>query len=337
MPMRRMRVVSVLSSLLGLLLLSAVAACAPALGVEITNSGDNLRTGWYPDEPSITPQLVSGGTFGQLWSAPVEGQVYAQPLLDDGTLFVATENNKVYGLDPTTGALKWSQPLSLGTPWNPNDIGCGDLTPSVGVTATPVIDPATHIAYLTHKTYESGNSGAANWYMDAVDVATGAEEPGFPVALSGAAQNAPGQSFPATKELQRPGLLLLEGVVYAAFGSHCDIAPWQGWVFGVSTAGAVKARWVADASGNGAGIWQSGAGLTSDAPGNILLSTGNGGAPSTPTPGNTPPENLGESVVRLQVQADGSLEADRLLRSLRRDIARLVGRRLRLRWRHRAT
>jgi iron transport multicopper oxidase len=300
-----MRTVSVLSTLLALLLL---AASPPALGVEVTNSGDNLRTGWYPDEPSITPQLVSGGTFGQLWSAPVEGQVYAQPLLDDGTLFVATEANKVYGLDPTSGALKWSQPLNLGTPWNPSDIGCGDLTPSIGVTATPVIDPATNIAYLTHKTYASGTSGPARWYMDAVDVATGVEEPGFPVQLSGTAQNSLSQTFQPTTELQRPGLLLMNGVVYAAFGSHCDITPWQGWVFGVSTAGAIRARWVADASGNGAGIWQSGAGLTSDAPGNILLSTGNGGAPETPTPGDTPPANLGESIVRLQVQPDGSLK-----------------------------
>jgi hypothetical protein len=145
--------------------------------------------------------------------------------------------------------------------------------------------------------------------MDAVDVSTGVEEAGFPVLLSGTAQNAPSQTFQPTTELQRPGLLLMEGVVYAAFGSDCDISPWQGWVFGVSTAGIVEARWVADESGEGAGIWQSGAGLTSDGPGNILLSTGNGGAPSTPTPGNTPPGNLGESIVRLQVQSNGSLKA----------------------------
>jgi hypothetical protein len=201
-----------------------------------------------------------------------------------------------------------SSTFATSTPWNASDIGCGDLTPTIGVTATPVIDPTTNIAYLTHKTYVSGNSGPARWYMDAVDMATGAEEPGFPVAMSGAAQNAPGQRFEATTELQRPGLLLMEGVVYAAFGSDCDIPPWQGWVFGVSTAGVVKARWVADQTGYGAGIWQSGAGLTSDGPGTILLSTGNGGAPSTPTPGNAPPANLGESVVRLRVQSDGSLQ-----------------------------
>jgi hypothetical protein len=301
--MRRMRAAVVLC------LLWALLACGQALASGITNAGDDLRTGWYPNEPAITPQLVGGGTFGQMWSTPVEGQVYAQPLLDEGTLLVATENNRVYGLSPSTGSLRWAKPLNLGTPWNASDIGCGDLAPTIGVTATPVIDPATNIAYLTHKTYASGSSGPARWYMDAVDVATGAEEPGFPVLMSGAAQNAPAQKFEATTQLQRPGLLLLEGVVYAAFGSDCDIEPWQGWVFGVSTTThAVTARWVADQTGSGAGIWQSGAGLTSDGPGAILLSTGNGGAPSTPTPGNTPPANLGESIVRLQVQSDGTLK-----------------------------
>jgi hypothetical protein len=290
-------------------ILSVLVLAAPVFASGITNSSEDLRTGWYPDEPSITPQLVSGGTFGQMWSANVEGQVYAQPLLSNGTLLVATETNKVYGLDPGTGALKWAKAVSLGTPWNPSDISCGDLTPSIGVTSTPVIDPTTNVAYLVHKTYVSGTSGPARWYMDAIEVATGAEKAGFPVLLSGTAQNAPSKTFQPTTELQRPGLLLMNGVVYAAFGSDCDAPPFQGWVFGVSTSGAVTARWVADATGEGAGIWQSGAGLSSDGSGTLLLSTGNGGAPATPTPGGTPPSNLGESVVRLKVQADGSLKA----------------------------
>ncbi len=294
--------------LLVLLAAFALGSSAQAWGSGITNSGDDLRTGWYPSQGAITPQLVSGGTFGQEWSATVEGQVYAQPLLSNGTLLVATEKNKVYGLDPATGALKWSKPLSLGTPWNPADISCGDLTPSIGVTATPVIDPSTNIAYMTHKTYASGTSGPAKYFMDAVNMSTGAEEPGFPVELAGTAQNAPGRTFTPTTQLQRPGLLLLEGVVYAAFGSHCDTPPWQGWIFGVSTAGKVTARYVDDTTKEGAGIWQSGAGLTSDGPGTILFSTGNGGAPSTLAPGTSPPANLGESVVRVRVQPDGSLK-----------------------------
>ena len=286
-------------------LVAFVVLVAQASASGVTNSGDDLRTGWYPESSALSPGLVGGASFGQLWSTAVSGQVYTQPLLSNGTLLVATESNAVYGLDPASGAVKWSK--GLGTPWNAADIGCGDLAPTVGVTATPVIDPASNTAYLTHKTYVSGSSGAARWYMDALDMATGAERPGFPVLLEGSAQNAPAQSFQATTQLQRPGLLLMEGVVYAAFGSDCDHPPWQGWVFGVSTAGAVKARWVADATGNGAGIWQSGAGLTSDRAGSILLSTGNGGAPSTPSSGFSPPGDLGESLVRLRVQGDGSL------------------------------
>jgi len=294
-----------LSALLALVVL-AVAPIASAS--EPTNSGDNLRDGWYPEQTTLTPQLVSGGTFGQLWSTSVEGQVYAQPLLTNGEVLVATENNRVYALDPATGAPKWSSTLT-GTAWKAADIGCGDLSPNIGVTATPVVDPATNTAYMTHKAYASGSSGTVRYYMDAIDLATGAERAGFPVQLAGTAQNASGQTFNATSELQRPGLLLMNGVVYAAFGSDCDLNTWQGWVFGVSTAGAIKARWVGVPGGNGAGIWQSGAGITSDGPGTLLVSTGNTGAPSTATPGKTPPSSLGESVVRLTVQSDGSLKA----------------------------
>jgi hypothetical protein len=294
---------------LALIVLLCLACASSVRASGVTNGGDDLRDGWYPEQPSLTPQLVSGGTFGKLWSTPVDGQVYAQPLLANGTLLVATENNKVYGLNPATGAMRWAKPLELGVPWRPADIECGDLTPNIGVTATPVIDATTNIAYITHKTYASGTSGPARWYMDAVEMASGTERPGFPVELSGSAQNQPGATFNPTNQLQRPGLLMMNGVVYAAFGSHCDHSPWQGWVFGVSTAGAVKARWVDVPAGHtGAGIWQSGSGLTSDGSGTILLSTGNGGAPTTPIPGNTPPSSLGESIVRLAVQADGSLK-----------------------------
>ncbi len=123
----------------------ALAFAAQAGTEGITNSGDDLRDGWYPEQTSLTPQLVSGGTFGQLWSATVEGQVYAQPLLANGILLVATQSNKVYGLDPATGALRWPAPLNLGVPWNSGDIGCADTTPTMGVTATPVIDPLVSV------------------------------------------------------------------------------------------------------------------------------------------------------------------------------------------------
>jgi hypothetical protein len=294
-------------AVLSIFFLLAFAGQAMASG--ITNAGEDMRTGWYPDEPSITPEALENGSFGKDWEAPVEGQVYAQPLLDGSTLLVATEKNQVYGLDPVTGTQKWH--IGLGTPWNPEEesVGCGDLTPRIGVTSTPVIDPATNVAYMTHKTYVSGTSGPASWYMDAIELATGHEKPGFPVPLSGTAQNG-GQEFEPTLELQRPGLLLLEGVVYAGFGSDCDFNPFKGWVFGVSESeGTVKARWTSQASGSGSGIWQSGAGLVSDGPGTILLVTGNGATPAPGTHGNEPPGNLGESVVRLRVQGNGELQA----------------------------
>jgi Abnormal spindle-like microcephaly-assoc'd, ASPM-SPD-2-Hydin/PQQ-like domain len=285
----------------------ALVGAGAAAGAIATNSSEDLRTGWYPEASSITPQLVGGGTFGQMWSSPVTGQVYAQPLLANGTLLVATEENHIYGFDPSSGAQRWSR--ALGTAWSSSDIECGDLAPKIGVTSTPVVDEATGIAYLTHKTYVSGSSGEARWYMDAVSMSTGAEQPGFPVELSGTAQNDPGQKFSPKTELQRPGLLLLEGVVYAGFGSDCDFTPYQGWVFGVSTAGQVKARWTDETGDAGGGIWQSGSGLASDGAGTILLSTGNGAVPQTPTAGHSPPANLGQSVVRLRVQGDGTLKA----------------------------
>jgi hypothetical protein len=283
-------------------------AASTALASGITNSSEDLRTGWYPNESAITPGLVSGGTFGQEWSANVEGQVYAQPLLDESTLLVATEKNRVYGLNPATGEQKWSKTLG-NTPWNSGEIECGDLAPEVGVTSTPVIDPSTGVAYMTHKGYASGNSGTVKYWMDAIEMSTGNEKPGFPVELAGKAQNDSSLTFQPRAQLQRPGLLLMEGVVYAAFGSDCDKPPYQGWIFGVSESGTVKARWTDETGEGGGGIWQSGAGLASDGPGTILFSTGNGETPLAPTPGDEPPATLGESVVRVRVQPGGELKA----------------------------
>ena len=104
----------------------ALVGTGRAVADGIGNAGSDARTGWYPDEQQISPSVVNGSSFGQLWSATVDGQVYAQPLLStDGTLVVATENDKVYGLDAGTGTQLWKK--DLGTPWNPGDIGCGDI------------------------------------------------------------------------------------------------------------------------------------------------------------------------------------------------------------------
>ncbi len=274
-----------------------------------TGRADDERDGWYDDEPALSPETVGSSQFGQLFSTDVEGQVYAQPLLADGTLLVATEADWLYGIDPATGAIRWEE--ELGTPFDDLVWQCADLVPEVGVTSTPVVDPATGIAYVMAMEVQNGQPG---YYLHAVDVTTGAEEPGFPVEVSGTAANDPEQQFSAYDQIQRPALLLLGGVVYAAFGGHCDQKPYQGWVVGISTAGVETTLWtdVAQGTESGGGIWQSGGGLVSDGPGRILLASGNGpvgASPSGTIPGDDPPATLSESVVRLDVEADGSLQA----------------------------
>jgi outer membrane protein assembly factor BamB len=129
------------------LLVLVAAACQP--DVNMINA-DPLGTGAYPDESPLAPSNLTPTGFGQLFASTLDGQVYAQPLVNNGTLLAVTEHNSAYGLDPVTGATKWH--TNYGTPWNPADLSCGDLVPEVGITGTPVIDPKTHHAYFTSKT-----------------------------------------------------------------------------------------------------------------------------------------------------------------------------------------
>ena len=203
-----------------------------------TRGADNYRSGWYPDQTSLSPGLVSGGTFGQLFKTPVNGEVYGQPLVDDGQLLVNTENNYAYGLDPVTGAILWTR--QFGAPVLASTIGCGDLTPNLGITSTPVVDQATDVEYLVDNEYVSGTSGPTAYYVHALDLAdNGSEEPDFPVEIQGTAANDPSLTFNPSQEIQRPGLLLMNGTVYAAFAAHCDIAPWEGWIAGVTETGTL--------------------------------------------------------------------------------------------------
>ncbi|SKB90962.1 LGFP repeat-containing protein [Arthrobacter sp. 49Tsu3.1M3] len=273
-----------------------------------TIAHDSLRTGWDQDEAGLSPSAVASSNFGKLFSAKVDGQVYAQPLVVGTTVIAATENNAVYGLDSATGAAKWTR--KLGPSWPASTVRCSDLTPNIGITSTPVYDPATKSVFLLSKTNDGATAQLPHWYMHSLDVATGAEKPGFPVVIDGAPTNDPSRPFNAMTAMQRPGLLLMNGVVYAGFASHCDYTPFVGYVVGVSTAGRQTTMWATE-SGNAnaeGGIWQSGGGLVSDGPGQILFTTGNGISPN-PGPGTKPPTTLAEAVVRLRVGSDGNLKA----------------------------
>jgi outer membrane protein assembly factor BamB len=294
------------AAVIGLLALGGGAGATGAATEPITASNDALRTGWYPDEAKLDPAIVGGGKFGQIFETPVQGQVYAQPLVADGTLLVVTEKDRAYGLDPVSGAVKWER--KVGDPFPAAEIpNCTDMEPDVGITGTPVIDPATGIAYFYAKS-QTESPKTVTWKLHALNVATGEEAPGFPVQIGGHAENlSPHPEFIAKQQLQRPGLLLMEGVVYAGFGSHCDNLPYQGWLVGVSTSTAqVRTMWATGPEGSA--IWQGGGGLVSDGPGQILFATGNSFEP-TPPDSPTPPKDLGEAVARVQIGPTGAAGA----------------------------
>ena len=259
--------------------------------------------------------MVSGGTFGQLFKTPVNGEVYGQPLVDDGQLLVNTENNFAYGLDPVSGAILWTR--QFGTPVQASNIGCADLTPTFGVTSTAVVDQSTDVEYVVDNEYVSGDSGPSAYFVHALNLdANGAEVSGFPVRIQGNAANDPSLTFDPTHEIQRPGLLLLDGSIYVAFAAHCDIGPWEGWIAGVTEAGTLQTMWTTVSTStdsspdSGAGIWMSGGGLAlrrARPVSSLPRATGPRTVPG-PIPGDTPPADLGEAVVRLAVQPDGSLK-----------------------------
>jgi hypothetical protein len=313
---RRMRIVPVVVVLIllgGALIAKAVVAPASAPASSPPNvttaAFNNLRTDWDPNEPNLSPSTIQSGTFGKIFSTQLSGSIYAQPLVYNGTVIVTTEKAWAYGLNSTTGAIVWQR--KFGKPFEASEIGCGDLTPDIGSTSTPVIDPSTGTVYLTTRLQTGTGLTNSHWWLQALSATTGVEEAGFPVEIQGTPSNSPGVPFNDNYAMQRPGLLLLGGVVYMGFASDCDLTPYRGIVAGVSETTQAITMW-SDESGVGtdansqAGIWQSGGGLVSDGANQILFTTGNGIAPP-PSPGDTPPSTLSESVIRLVVGTDGTL------------------------------
>ncbi len=290
---------------------SVVAQAGETPGVTTAGYG-NLRDNWDPNEPALSPSAVQSASFGELFATKLKGAIYAQPLVYKGEVIVTTEQANAYAVNATSGAIVWQR--SFGKPFKAKTIGCSDLTPYIGSTSTPVIDPSTGIIYITTRLQEGGSGLAhAHWKLQAISAATGEEEPGFPVAIGGTPSNTPGVPFNESYQQQRPGLLLLNGVVYIAFASDCDITPYRGIVVGVSTATHEITTMWSDEAGVGtgedsqAGIWQSGGGLVSDIPGRIILTSGNGVSPQ-PAASNEPPPTISESVLSLTVEPGGQLK-----------------------------
>ena len=290
--MRRVHAVSVLC------LVAVLAFATQALGSGITNSGDDLRTAGTRTALADAAARQRRDLRPAVVDEPRRSGLRAAAARRTGTLLVATENNKVYGLDPATGAVKWTnRSTSARRGTRPTSAAATSRRRSAYRHAG--VDPATNTAYMTHKTYVSGTSGPARWYMDAINIDDRREQPGFPVELAGNRAERSGQTFHADRpSCSDPGCCCWTASSTPRSAATATTRPGRAGSSASRPPAKSQARWVDDTTGNGAGIWQSGAGLTSDGPGTILLSTGNGGAPSTPTPGNTPPANLGESVVR---------------------------------------
>src|SRR5947208_4408239 len=257
----------------------------------LTQHNDNARTGANLNEAILTTSNVNVNQFGRLFSRVVDGQIYAQPLYVPGVtigqgihnvVYVATMTNNLYAFDaddPAASAPLWQ--VNLGPPVPVADVGeTGDIDPFIGITSTPVIDVASGILYCVAKTKE-GTSYVQR--LHALDITSGQERLGGPVVIDGSVPGTGDDSvagiirFNPLRHLNRPALLLSNGYLYVAFGSHGDQRPYHGWVFSYSAATLQNvARLNVTTCGWGGGIWWSGQGLAADDRGAIDLMTANG-------------------------------------------------------------
>jgi PQQ enzyme repeat len=258
-----------------------------------TYHNDNGRTGQNLNETTLTPGNVSASNFGLLFVITVDGKVDAQPLYlpnlsfagaAHNVIFIATEHGSIYGVDADTGAQLWQVSILAPGETPSDNHGCGQIVPEIGVTSTPVIDPSIG----PHGTiYIVGMSkdglGKYHQRIHALDVTTGGEEFGGPKEIQasypGMGDNSSGGNviFDPGQQLNRPGLLLSNGVVYTSWGSHCDFRPYTGWIIGYDqhTLSQVTVLDVTP-NGNEGAFWMSGAGPAADSNGNIFALAANG-------------------------------------------------------------
>ncbi|MGH9771442.1 MAG: malectin domain-containing carbohydrate-binding protein, partial [Candidatus Acidiferrales bacterium] len=288
----------------------------------LTQHNNTMRTGLNPNETILTTSNVNESQFGKLFALPVDGQVYAQPLyvphvsIAGGThnvLIVATEADSVYAFDADSNSganagLLWKASLvdaahgaAAGeTPLNSaTTIGCTDIQPQIGITSTPVIDPIAGTIYVEAK---SVNGSTYIHRLHALDLASGNEKSPGPTVIT-ATVNGTGDgssngklTFDSLHQMNRSGLLLLNGAVYVAFASHCDYSPYHGWLYAYdATSLAQKSVFVSDPNGGLGGFWMAGAGVAADANSNIYIASGNGTFDTV----NVPATNLGDSIIKL--------------------------------------
>jgi hypothetical protein len=285
----------------------------------ITYHYDNGRSGENLNETALTPANVNSATFGKKGEFTVDGKVDAQPLYlsqvtiagqRKNVLYVATEHGSVYAFDAdsingTTATFLWKT-STLGTGETTSDNrGCGQVSPEIGITATPVIDRARNAIYVVAMSKNSG--GTYFQRLHALNLSTGAEMFSDPQNITatypGTGDNTSGGNvvFDPKQYKERPGLLQVNGTIYTTWSSHCDIRPYTSWVMAFS-ADTLAQTSVLNLVPNGSegGIWMAGTAPAADTNGNLFFIIGNGDFDTTLNTSGFPANgNCGNCFVKL--------------------------------------
>lgn len=277
------------------------------------------RTGANLQETRLTPANVNPRQFGKVFTLPVDGAVYAQPLYLPGlqipdrgrhnVIFVATEGDSVYAFDAAGRPRqplwhdRFINPAAGVSTVTPQQIGCGQITPQIGITATPVIDRTRGVIYVIARTWEEGRFEQR---LHALNVLTGAEMPHSPVAIrawfpgTGDGSRGGRIEFDPKRNNARAALLLFHGQVYAAWSSPCDAVPYHGWLLGYNARTLrLESLFMPTPDSNDGGIWQSGAGPAAGRGGHIYVAIGNGGFDAIAAPGKPADADYGDSLLKL--------------------------------------
>ena len=286
----------------------------------LTYHDNNARTGLNSAETTLTLSNVNATSFGKLFVLTVDGLVDAEPLYlsavpvqgaTHNVLIVATENDSVYAFDADTGSPLWNISALKAGETPSDDRGCGQVTPTIGITSTPVISrPAGTNGVIYTVAMSKDSSGNYHQRLHALDATTGDELYNGPVDISakypGTGDNSSGGYviFDPAQYEERSGLLMVGDMVYLAWTSHCDIRPYTGWVMGYN-ATTLKQKTVINVTPNGneGSIWGAGAGLTADTLGNIFFLDANGIFDSTLNSSGFPSSgDYGNAFVRLTIK-----------------------------------
>jgi outer membrane protein assembly factor BamB len=283
----------------------------------VTYHNDIGRTGQNLNETVLTSANVNSANFGKLGLYSVDGRVDAQPLylanlqnIAGGThnvLYVVTEHGSVYAFDADTGTQLWKVSTLLTGESPSDDRGCGQVSPEIGITGTPVIDRTRGPNGAIYLVAMSKNGSNYFQRLHALDVTTGAELFSGPKTIQatypGTGDNSDGTNviFDAKQYKERMGLLLWNNVIYTAWASHCDNGLYTGWVMG-HNADTLAPTTVLNITPNGGlgAFWSAGGGIAADSSGNIYLLDGNGDFGTTMNAGGFPSDgDFGNAFLKL--------------------------------------